>query len=151
MPSQKAVMLSLFRNHQARNGNQKWLNCFYFFAKIEIKDIAYLLSKLYFCVDWKHRGRGNANAPQSRISILRGRLNGVGNFIKPMPATPFIGPQAEAPAFEKPEKSWRSYNRCKRHWPGAARHISWSPVRILRWTLHSRPWSHIDNLEIETP
>jgi hypothetical protein len=87
----------------------------------------------------------------TKISILRRRLDVVGNFIKPILAIPFIGPQPEAPAFEKPEKSWRGYNRCKRHWPGVARHISWSPVRILRRTLHSRPWNHIDSLEIGTP
>lgn len=60
----------------------------------------------------------------------------------------FIGAQSESPAFEKSEKSWWSYNHCKRYWPSPARLISWGPVCLLWWTLHSRPWSHIDNLEI---
>src|SRR5215212_5919409 len=137
------------------NGNQKWLKCVSsLFAKIiHVKDIAYLLARLSFCAAWVHllRENANTNLPQSKTGILRRRLNGVGNFIKPIPAIPFIGPQPEAPDFEKPEKSWRGYNHCKRHWRGAARHISWSPVRILRWTLHSRPWNYINSLEIGTP
>lgn len=60
----------------------------------------------------------------------------------------FHGAQPEAPAFEKSEKSWRDHNYCKWHWPGAAWLISWSPICILWRTVHSRPWNHIDNLEI---
>jgi hypothetical protein len=80
--------------------------------------------------------------------MLLGRLAGVGNFIKPMQDIVFDGAQPEAPAFEKSEKSWRDHNYCKWHWPGAAWLISWSPICILWRTVHSRPWNHIDNLEI---
>ena len=111
------------------------------------------LASLSFCAAWVHllRGNTNTNLPQSKTGILRIRLEWVGNFIKPIPAIPFIGSQPETPAFEKPEKSWRGHNRCERHWRGAARHISWSPVCILWWTLHSRPRNYIDGLEIGTP
>jgi hypothetical protein len=117
------------------------------------QDIAYLLASLSLCAAWVHllRANTNTNLPQSKTGMLRIRLGRVGNFIKPIPAIPFIGPQPQAPAFEKPEKSWRGYNRCMRHWRGAARHICWSPVCILRWTLHSRPRNYIDGLEIGTP
>ena len=60
----------------------------------------------------------------------------------------FDGTQPGALAFEKSEKSWRDHNYCKWHWPGAAWLISWSPICILWWTVHSRSWNHIHNLEI---
>lgn len=81
-------------------------------------------------------------------SILLGRLADVGNFIKPMHDITLIGEQPEAPAFEKPEKSWRDHNYCKRHWRSAAWLISWSPVCVLWRTVHSWPWNHIHILEI---
>jgi hypothetical protein len=84
----------------------------------------------------------------SHDKMLLGRLAGVGNFIKPMQDIVFHGAQPEAQAFEKSEKSWRDHNYCKWHWPGAAWLISWSPICILWRTVHSRPWNHIDNLEI---
>jgi hypothetical protein len=83
-----------------------------------------------------------------RYSMLLGRLTRLGNFIKPVQDTNFHGPQSEAPAFEKSEKSWRDHNYCKRHRLGAAWLFSWSAVCILWRPMHSWTWNHIRSLEI---
>jgi hypothetical protein len=80
--------------------------------------------------------------------MLLGGLAALGNFIKRIQDIVFRGAQPEPSAFEKPEKSRRDHNYCKWHWPGAARLISWSPICILRWTMHSRPRNHLGTLEI---
>jgi hypothetical protein len=79
--------------------------------------------------------------------LLEG-LAALGNFIKRIQDIIFRGAQPEPSAFEKSEKSRRDHNYCKWHWPGAARLISWSPICILRWTMHSRPRNHFGTLEI---
>jgi hypothetical protein len=96
----------------------------------------------------RHNELKDKTASSQEGSMLLGRLAVLGNFIKPMQDIIFHGAQPEAPAFEKSEKSWRDHNYCKWHWPGAAWLISWSPICILWWTVHSRPWNHIHNLEI---
>jgi hypothetical protein len=84
----------------------------------------------------------------SQKKFQTGNISFVDNFIKPKPSTHFIGAEPEAAPFQKPEKGWRGYNDCKRHWPSIARLISWGPVCILWWTMHSRPWRRVGILEI---
>jgi hypothetical protein len=76
------------------------------------------------------------------------KISFIGNFIKPKQLTYFIGAKPEAAPSEKPKKGWRGNNDCKRNWLGIARLISWCPVCILWWTMHSRPWSCVGILEI---
>lgn len=72
----------------------------------------------------------------------------VGNFIKPVRSTLYNSAQPEAATREKPEKGRRGHNDCKRYRRGSARRISWRPVCVLWWALHSRPWCCICILEI---
>lgn len=73
----------------------------------------------------------------------------VGNFIKPELSTLCNGAQPEATTREKPEKGRRGHHDSKRYWRGSARRISWRPVCVLRWALHSRPWRCICILELK--
>jgi hypothetical protein len=80
--------------------------------------------------------------------FLTSKNSRVGNFIKPKLAIHFIGAEPKAAPSEKSKKSRGSYNDCKWHWPGLAGLISWCPICVLWWTLHSRAWCRINILEI---
>jgi hypothetical protein len=84
----------------------------------------------------------------SQKSFQAWKISSVGNFIKPKQSNHFIGAEPEATPCEKPKKGWRGHNDCRRHWRGIAWLISWCPVSILWWTMHSRPWSRVGILEI---
>jgi hypothetical protein len=84
----------------------------------------------------------------SQKKFQTSKISCVGNFIKPKPSIHFIGAEPEAAPSEKREKGRRGHNYCKWHWPGLARLISWRPVCVLWWTVHSRAWRRIDILEI---
>jgi hypothetical protein len=84
----------------------------------------------------------------SQKKFQTSKISCVGNFIKPKPSIHLIGAEPEAASSDKPEKGRRGHNDCKRHWPSLARLVSWCPVCILWWTVHSRPWRRIDIMEI---
>ena len=95
----------------------------------------------------KNRDNGQQQKTSSSL-VFYLEVGGLGNFIKRIQNIIFHGASSESQAFKKPEKSWRSYNNCKRHWPGPAWLISWCPICILWRTMHSRPWSRLHIMEV---